>query len=222
MKLTDDWTLAKAPIKRCIMQVALCAAHLATGSSLLCKSIKAATVEKRLLNVARFLANFSSRDVQKEGPTSQGLAEPIKAALVEMERWEKVALRREPFAVEMQECLNEQTVNLPSSNKRVVFSKWSACGLCGAFRLNEHAQPTGHSWNNPLLDPELNPKAFCLGDLEFATKDKKHLLLDAVLLALANKDHELVCRITLTFRFQKNGESGQVRSFIRSDKKPHL
>jgi hypothetical protein len=222
MKLTDDWTLAGVPIKRCNMQMALYAAHIATGSSLLCKSVMAATVEKYLLNVARFLANFSSRDVRKEGPTSQGLSEPVKAVLVEMERWEKVALRREPFTVEMQEYLNEQTANLPSSNKRVIFSKWSTCGLYGAFRLNEYAQPAGHSWNNPLLDPEFNPKAFCLGDLEFTTKDKKYLSLSEVLQALAKEDHEFVYRITLTFRFQKNGENGQVKSFIRNDKKPHL
>jgi hypothetical protein len=117
-------------------------------------------------------SNFSSRDVRKEGPTSQGLAEPIKAVLVEMERWEKVPSRREPFTVEMQEHLNEQTASLPSSNKRVIFSKWSTCGLYGAFRLNEYAQPAGYSWDHPLLDIELNPKAFCLGDLEFSTKEK--------------------------------------------------
>jgi hypothetical protein len=148
MKLTDDWTLATLPIKRCVMQMALHAAHLATGSSLLCKSIKAATVKKYLLNVAKFLSNFSRRDVRKEGPTSQGLAEPIKAVLVEMERWEKVPSRREPFTVEMQEYLNEQTASLPSSNKRVIFSKWSMCGLCGAFRLNEYAQHAGYSWDH--------------------------------------------------------------------------
>jgi hypothetical protein len=222
MKLTDDWTLVAVSTKRCVMQMALYAAHLATGSSLLCKSIKASTVEKYLLNIARFLSNFASRDVRKEGPTSQGLAEPIKAVLIEMERWEKVANRREPFTVEMQEYLNEQTANLPSSDKRVIFSEWSTCGLYGAFRLNEYAQPAGHSWTNPLLDINNDPKAFCLGDLEFTTIDKKFLPLETVLSALANDNHELVFRITLTFRFQKNGENGQEKSFIRNNEKPHL
>jgi hypothetical protein len=48
------------------------------------------------------------------------------------------------------------------------------------------------------------------------------LSLDAVLLALANDDYQFVYRITLTFRFQKNGENGQEKSFIRNDEKPHL
>jgi hypothetical protein len=43
-----------------------------------------------------------------------------------------------------------------------------------------------------------------------------------VLLGLANDDYQFIYRITLTFRFQKNGENGQEKSFIRNDEKSHL
>jgi hypothetical protein len=222
IKLTDDWTLEKTQIKRCNMQMALYAAHLATGSSLLCKSIKAGTVEKYLLNIAKFLSNFSNRDVRKEDPTKQALAGPIKSVLTEMERWEKVPNRREPFTVEMQEYLNEQTANLPNSDKKVMISKWTTCGLYGGFRLTEYAQPSGHSLNNPILDIESNPKAFCLGDLKFQTEDKKFLSLKVVLSALGNNNDDIVYRISLTFRYQKNKANGETKSFVRNKEKHHL
>ncbi len=74
MKLTDDWLLEKATIQRCNWQMALYAAHLATGSTLLCKAIKSATITKYLIDVAKFLSRFSDRDPRREAQTDQRLA----------------------------------------------------------------------------------------------------------------------------------------------------
>ena len=55
MKLDDDWLLEHQPQERANFQLAMYATHLATGSSLLCKTLKASTINSYLLDVATFI-----------------------------------------------------------------------------------------------------------------------------------------------------------------------
>jgi hypothetical protein len=78
LKLTDDLTLQHVPIERCVYQIAMYAVHLATGHSISCRAIKAATITKYLLAVAHFCARSNPRDPRKLEQTNKGLAPAIQ------------------------------------------------------------------------------------------------------------------------------------------------
>jgi hypothetical protein len=65
MKLEEDMALEYLPIQRCVRQLALYSVHLPTDNSVLCRSIKAATIENYLLRVAKFCARSNPRDPRK-------------------------------------------------------------------------------------------------------------------------------------------------------------
>jgi hypothetical protein len=213
MKLTDDILLEFATIKRCNWQLALYATHLATGSNLVCRSIKAVTISAYIHDVARFLSRFSNRDPRKEDPTRKDIAPCILAVTKEVQRWEKMPNRREPFTIEMLDSIITRCEELQPDSFLPSFKDWAICGLYGGFRLSEWAEPEGHAaLDRPLLDDFNDPKAFCLGDLELQDSNKKYLSLAT---ALAGEDSE-VHRATLTFRTQKNGDNGQTRIWLRN------
>jgi hypothetical protein len=213
MKLTDDWLLETSNITRCNWQLALYAAHLATGSNLVCRSIKSATISGYVHDVARFLYRFSNRDPRKQDPTKQENAPCIDSITKEVKRWEKMPNRREPFTIEMLDFIIDQSKNLAPNSFLSTFRDWATCGLYAGFRLSKWAEPERNTAiNNPLLNMFNDPKAFCLGDLEFQNESKKFMSLAAVLAS----DNSVVHRVTLTFRTQKNGDNGQTRNWLRN------
>jgi hypothetical protein len=105
VKLTDDWRLQSQSQERANYQLALYAAHLATGSSLHCRSLKAGTIRSYLLDVAKFLGRFRDIDPRFKSTADTKLAPEIAKVLAEVQRWESVPNRREPFTLEMQACI---------------------------------------------------------------------------------------------------------------------
>jgi hypothetical protein len=121
--------------------------------------------------------------------------------------------RREPFTIEMLDFIIDQSENLSPNLFLPTFRDWATCGLYAGFRLSEWAKPERNSaLDNPLLNMFNDPKAFCLGDLEFQNENKKFLSLAAVLAS----DDSVVHRVTLTFRTQKHGDNGQTRNWLRN------
>jgi hypothetical protein len=213
MKLTDDLLLENACIKRCNWQLALYATHLATGTNLVFRSIKAATISQYLQDVARFLSRFSNRDPRKEDPTRKDIAPCINSVTKEVQRWEKMPNRREPLTIEMLDSIISRCENLPHDSFLSTFKDWATCGLYAGFRLSEWAEPEGHAApDRPLLDDFNDPRAFCLGDLEFQDENKRFVTLATV---FAGSD-AAVHRVTITFRTQKNGDNGQTRNWLRN------
>jgi hypothetical protein len=90
MKLHDDLLLEHVPLERCNYTLALYAAHLTSGSTLMCKSVKSGTIVGYLRDVARFLANFQARDPRRIDATQTTNAECISDVLAEVKRWELV------------------------------------------------------------------------------------------------------------------------------------
>ena len=103
VKLTDDWRLQHQSQERANYQLALhAAAHLATGSLLHCRSLKAGTIRSYLLDVAKFLGRFRDIDPRFKSAADTKLAPAIAKVLAIVQRWELVPNRREPFTLEMQ------------------------------------------------------------------------------------------------------------------------
>ena len=113
LKLDKDWTPANQPQERSnYEELALYATHLATGSSLHCRSLKASTIASYLLDVAKFLGRY----YQNVGPRLQStadtrLAPAIAKVLDKQKRWESVPNRREPFTLERHKCIAKSAAN---------------------------------------------------------------------------------------------------------------
>ena len=101
LNLTDDWTLANQSQERANYQLALYATHLATGSSLHCRSLKASTIASYLLDVAKFLGRYRDVDPRFRSTADTRLAPAIARVLDEQKRCESFPNRREPFTLEM-------------------------------------------------------------------------------------------------------------------------
>lgn len=151
MNLADDLNLEAADIERCNIQLGLYAVHLATGHSVACVCIKAATIEKYLLSVAKFCARSNPRDPRKSVQLGKPLADPIASVLKEMRRWEDIPDKREPFTIEMWQYLYQLLASRPHiygpDSDLAALVDFAGAGLYNGYRLSEWAQPNGSILN---------------------------------------------------------------------------
>jgi hypothetical protein len=87
MKLEGHMALKQhLPIQRCVWQMVLCTVHLATSNAVLCRSIKAATISKYLLSIAKFCACLNPRNPRKLEQANKALAPAIQGVINEVQR----------------------------------------------------------------------------------------------------------------------------------------
>jgi hypothetical protein len=84
--LAENPLLENVPQQRRNAQMALYAVHLASGDTLYCRAIKAATIGAYLRDVAQFLARFLTVDVRKLDETQLRLAPAIQSVIDEVVR----------------------------------------------------------------------------------------------------------------------------------------
>jgi hypothetical protein len=77
MNLHDAWAMEHVSHDRRIWTLAIYAAHLATGSTLMCKSIRAATIETYVRDTAKFIRLFIDQDPRKVNDLDGKLAPPL-------------------------------------------------------------------------------------------------------------------------------------------------
>ncbi len=219
MKLEGDMALEHLPIQRCVWQMALYTVHLATGHSVSCRSIKAATITKYLLSIAKFCARSNPRDPRKLEQTSKALAPEIQGVINEVQRWENIPDRREPFTLEMLRYLIELRASQPHIHDHdsplAAMIDWASAGLYDGFRLSEWAQPNGHhALHNPHLNIRGDACAFCIADFRFLSDDKIRIPVDQVI--KLDPASPSVGRIFVKYRTQKNGRHGEERQHTRN------
>jgi hypothetical protein len=216
MRLDDDILLESASLERCNYQMALYAMHLATGSNLRHRTIKASTINDYLASVAKFLSRFSDRDVRKT-LDSFNIAPCIKGVLNEVKRWEDMPQRREPFTPEMWNHIHTQHCQTTSNDSLLAAcNDWFACGIFAGLRLSEWAQDDAHqTLENPTLNYRSDPKAFCINDFSFRGPGNVRMTHEEALDAKL----EAIERVLITFRMQKNGQNGETRTFVRNEGK---
>jgi hypothetical protein len=215
LNLTDDWTLASQSQERANYQLALYATHLATGSTLYNRSIKAATINMYLTGIAKFLGRFREIDPRFVSSADTHLAPVIaKVLAAEQRRWENVPNRREPFTLPMYQALAVDAANatdpcgLPSA-----MANWALCNLYAGCRGVEWAQPSTacaplSSYYRNKFD---HAYAFTLADVKCSTDAGAAVTIpDAVATPTS------VGRIHLRFEEQKNGDNGEWKLFVRN------
>jgi hypothetical protein len=212
-----DLEMDGVDLRRGQLQLAMYAQHLATGCTLFCRQIKAKTIKLYIKNVAAALALFGphERDFRKENPTDQNMCPTLNTIFKEMERWEKMPNRREPFTVEMlDELLSQVTANRDSFySKNAALTDWFCIGLYTGSRLTEWAQ---EAYNSDPTYPKRNiydeTAAFCLNDVRVKTLAGA-MLFGANILSVPC---EHIAKLWVKWRTQKNGENGEEKLYVRN------
>jgi hypothetical protein len=215
IKWDDDYVLEVSDLRRAHLQLAMYAIHLGSGSTLYCRRIKTATVKKYILNIASFISIFTNRDPRKSNATDSRLSPVITSVFDELQRWEDVPNRREPFTIEMLHEVHRLIILEQShpDSLIVALADWFLCGLFTGFRLSEYAQDTMHP--DPRF-PGMNDRgdtcALLLGDVRFQLFDGRRISADL----LPSVPLISIWKVWVTWRTQKNGQNGENRLFTQN------
>ena len=141
MNLTDNWLLDNQSQARANFQLAMYATHLATGSSLLFKTIKANTIAGYLHDVATLLGRYRPIDPRFVSTADTTLAPVITKVLAEQRRWESIPNRREPFTIKLHNSIaNSPMACMDDCCLAAAMTNWTLCNLYAGCR--------GIEWDN--------------------------------------------------------------------------
>jgi hypothetical protein len=220
LKLTDDWTLANQSQDRANLQLALYATHLATGSSIYCRSIKSSTINSYLADISKFLGRFREIDPRFISSADTKLAPVIAKVLAEQKRWESVPNRREPFTLPMYNIIAATAKQQSDiTTLEVAMANWTLCNLYAGCRGIEWAQTstTQAPISMYLRNRFNNAYAFTLSDVKCSTTCNQRLTMYQVL-----QNPSKVGKIHLRFEEQKNGDNGEWKLFVRNTNNTNL
>ena len=221
MNWGDDLLLEKSTPIRGQLQLAMYAVHVASGSSLTCRQLKLATIKQYVLAAASFLALFCGRDLRKVNPSDTQYGPYLHSVFKDLEQYEKVPNRREPYTPEMhEECEKLAALSRPFQPLGVhsVMATWFTIGLLGGFRLSEWAQYASNSdphkpRANHLLPPELLTRALVADDIRIETLNRRRYTG----LAILNVPLSSIRKLWVKFRTQKNRQNGEERLWTLND-----
>ena len=196
------------------------ATHLATGSTLLFRTIKASTIQSYLHDVATFLGRYRAIDPRFISAADTKLAPVIGRVLTEQRRWETVPNRREPFTLEMhRQIATLPTVALDPCGLDAAMSNWTLCNLYAGCRGIEWAQTNFQDRPISSYTKNIHKRAYAFTpeDVQIFTSTSQPLTIEQALQSPA-----LVGKIKLRFDEQKNGQHGEWKLFTRNLAKPEL
>ena len=194
------------------------ASFLLIGHTLLCKSIKVGTVKKYLLAVKDFFIDHNQWDpcIVKHGTTAPVLTSVYK----EGQRWESMPNRQEPITMEIMRFLISQASTSHQDSPEAAIADWCITGSQSGFRCSEWAQP--HSSKSLPLSATITKNvdgsatAFLAEDFILLNKHKRPLVFSLSL------DHTKVFYCSTKWRYQKNGDNGQIITYARNDEDPEM
>lgn len=221
MKWTDDLLLCKDTTsqERKNFQMAMYAWHLGTGGSLLCRHITVKSIRTYLQKVAIFLRLFHKEmlDPRFQFPNDKIMAKPINSILAELQRYEKVPNKREPFTLEMLDFIKHQASLADPDSLIAALADWFEIGLFGGNRLSEWAQDNGNSDpTHPALDIFGDTRAFLLQDFRFQGLDAKGRRVMMTALEAADADIASLLKCWTKYRTQKNGDNGEEKLYVKN------
>ena len=200
------------------------AIFLSTGHTLRAKNVKADTIRVYLKDAATLLHQFddTDRDARKK-PGDTKLAYMVTAVLKEVEKFEKVPDRREPFTHVMLRLLKSKCAFDTDDTLQKVLYDWCTVGLQGGYRRAEWCQDR-HNYSpgreeyipeSSLRDVARRVKAFTLSDIQFFDNNGS-VLSKKIALAMP----KLVVRIGIRHAWQKNGDHGETKYVHRNNTTP--
>lgn len=216
MSWFDDPYCLTMDTRRYQLQMALYAQHLATGSTLMCQSIRLNTIKLYVRQVNGFFMLFNRWETNPlMVPGTTTFFRELKGVYDEVSRWESLPDRREPFTVEMLNAMHDGTFGSHHDH----FSLFSCCrdwfgsGMYTGYRRTEFCQDSRRSVDTPLTNIFGDTQAFCLDDVTWQLFDGKHLTGAQCLLY----PRSAIYKGWMCWRTQKNRENGEIRLFTQPD-----
>ena len=187
---------------------------LATGNTLMCKTIASGTL-KRYLGAAAELsrpANMMNPCLDIMGKQSRYISDIIK----ELKRWESIPNRREPVTKEMIEyIIAKGKLNKKNpDNLYSAFGDWLVLNEQSGCRRKEWAQDRTYLKKHKDIQRNIDGSsaAFILKDFEFRGNKNKRINNSSI------KEVNKAVITNIEWRFQKNLDNGQVISYIEDTK----
>ena len=220
MNWTDDLLLENASRDRGQLQLATYAISLSQGSTITARQIKVKTIKEYIYAIASFLALFSGTDFRYDSPSDKTFGRFLAPIYSDLERYETVPDRREPYTPEMHAHARQLAAPMRKKDHRskipALVDGFEMATMAG-FRLTEWAQPANkhsvHSFlRNHLAHPNITTRALCPLDIRVETYSRRRFKgIQALLVPL-----EQVHKLWIKFRTQKNGHNGEERLFTRN------
>jgi hypothetical protein len=141
-------------------------------------------------------------------PVTQKRYSAIEQLLKHVRKWENLPNRRSPVTKRMISDLHNTMKKTHQDSKHQAFYDWLILGAQTGFRRCEWAakKPIKHLNNFPKADNLLKSIYQCLGKDIILYDNDNRLIRDNEL--AQTPDHQLR-GLTITYRFQKNGDNGQ-------------
>ena len=218
LKLDDDLLLEHSEPDRGPLQFALYAAHLASGHTLKGQYIKAATIRAYLRAAATFLFRYTGVDPRYDRPGDKAMSHLIRAILDEVERFEKMPNKTEPYTTKLQHRLEELNSlhAVHDDSLWATLEDWFSGNLQTGCRLSEWAQHQDAVFPKKFaLGRDGAARAFTPADVFCKDGGGAFVSLSHF---LAHPDS--VDRLDLIWSHQKNGNDGEKRMFTRNRKNP--
>ena len=194
------------------------ATFLLMGNTLLCNSIAVDTVKKYMLAVKDYFIDNNHWDpcITKQGKTAPILTSVYR----EGKRWESMPNRQEPLTVEMTQYLILNAKSAHQDSSAAAMADWSTMGLQAGPRSSEWCQSHSKLFL-PITSPiqtnvDGSATAFIAGDFVLKNKHKRPVLFTPSL------DQSTVVFVSTRWRYQKNGDNGQIITYARNLDNPEL
>ena len=152
--------------------MALHVTHLSQGHTVLCLSVKSATI-------SRYLHAATDIDIRRKLLDHQINERGLKSSCttkvsVEVKRWESISNRREPVNILMVLHMQAKCAKLYPDSLESALHYWNNLGLCYGFRLSKCAQNFVEK-QMPLVNVDSLPIAFNFEDMTFHGAQKHAL-----------------------------------------------
>jgi hypothetical protein len=212
----DDLVGERTSLRRLQLQLTMYAQHLFTGQSLQFRRIKLGTIKDYVRAAATFMQLFSSRkfDPRYDGPLETKVGKLLSEVYKDMQKYEELPRKREPFGPEMLELARKLALedNRPDG-LLACLADWYVIGLNAGLRKSEWAQPENKQYKPSDYQKDVfgNARAFTINDIRVEDGSRRRFRGFACLKLSPNE----VRQMWITFRTQKNGNNGEQRLFTR-------
>ena len=202
------------------LRMAMYALHCHSGHSLYCKMIKLATIKQYVRAAASFIKLWSPKrpDPRCDEQGTEKLGEILTKVYSEMQRYEKMPQRQEPFTITMLDFAIEMAKDADPDSMLAALADWYIVGLHLGLRKAEWAQPQNGNKQLTKFAKDIfgDARAFIIIDLVVETRRgarrKAH--------AITSTNVDILAKIWVKFRTQKNGDNGDQKLLVANTENP--
>ena len=186
------------------------AQSLCCNDNLVFRELKVGTVDEYLRAAASWAINTNHFDPRYDNTGKKGRL--LSLVLQEHKRWEKMPSRCHPVTEQLLMHMH-LTSGADEDSLEYALTDWHSVGYSNGMRKSEWCQDKHET--KFKLAPDGSTLAFTEEDLTLVDRNGARLELDEVSPGrrAAGTDHK--------WRFQKNCQNGEVKSFGRNDAQPH-